>query len=91
LAAPWAKIRELAGINKNFVVYSLRHSSIVRGLRAGLPVELVGKLHDTSAVMISKHYAAYIIDAMDEVTARAVIPLTSPAVSPLSPAKAARQ
>ena len=52
-------------------------SSIVRGLRAGLPIRLVAALHDTSSAMIERHYAAFIVDAMDELAARAVIPLTT--------------
>ena len=59
------------------IPYSLRHSSIVRGLRAGLPVRLVAALHDTSSAMIERHYAAFIVDAMDELAARAVVPLTT--------------
>jgi hypothetical protein len=49
----------------------------VRALRTGLPVSLVAQIHDTSAQMIQNHYAAFIVDAMDELAARAVVPLTS--------------
>jgi hypothetical protein len=62
-------------MSAGIVPYAFRHSSIVRGLRAGLPVRLVAVLHDTSSAMIEKHYSAYIIDAMDELAARAVVPL----------------
>ncbi|TQI75325.1 site-specific recombinase XerD [Bosea sp. AK1] len=63
--------------------YALRHSSIVRGLTAGLPLRLVAAQHDTSAEMIERHYAAYIVDAAEELTRRAITPLTPPAVSSL--------
>jgi hypothetical protein len=33
-------------------------------------------MHDTSSAMIEAHYAAYIVDAMDAVAAKLVIPLT---------------
>jgi hypothetical protein len=33
-------------------------------------------MHDTSSAMIETHYAAYIVDAMDAVAAKLVIPLT---------------
>jgi integrase len=77
LSRPWAEIIATAGIAADTVPYALRHSSIVRGLRAGLPVRLVAALHDTSSAMIEKQYAAYVVDAMDELSARAVVPLTT--------------
>ena len=89
LTRPWAAIVVRAGLSTRTIPYALRHSSIVRGLRAGLPVRLVAALHDTSSAMIERHYAAYIVDAMDELAARAVVPLTStPAtVTPISAAR----
>jgi site-specific recombinase XerD len=75
LTRPWAKIVKRAGLSETVVPYALRHSSIVRGLRAGLPVRLVAALHDTSIVQIERHYAVYISDALDELAARAVVPL----------------
>ena len=77
LIRPWAAIVVKAGLPAGTVPYALRHSSIVRGLRAGLPVRLVAALHDTSSAMIERHYAAFIVDAMDELAARAVVPLTT--------------
>lgn len=77
LTRPWAAIVARAGLAAGTVPYALRHSSIVRGLRAGLPVRLVAALHDTSSAMIERHYAAFIVDAMDELAARAVVPLTT--------------
>jgi len=75
LLRPWVAIVERAGLPADTVPYALRHSSIVRQLRAGLPTRLVAALHDTSSAMIEKHYAAYIVDAMDELAARAITPL----------------
>lgn len=60
------------------VPYALRHSSIVRGLRAGLPIRLVASNHDTSVQMIERHYARYIADGLEELSAKAVIPLLHP-------------
>jgi integrase len=81
LLRPWALILARAGLPADVVPYALRHSSIVRGLRAGLPVRLVAALHDTSSAMIEKHYAAYIVDALDELAARAVVPLVQKSTS----------
>ncbi|MEQ1943504.1 integrase [Mesorhizobium sp. VNQ89] len=77
LARPWSKIIKLAGLPADTVPYALRHSSIVRQLRAGLPVRLVAALHDTSARMIELHYSAAIVDALDDLSAGAVIPLVA--------------
>jgi hypothetical protein len=68
-------IIERAGLPADTVPYSLRHSSIVRGLRAALPVRLVAQLHDTSDKMIERHYASSIVNALDDLTAAAVVPL----------------
>jgi integrase len=62
----WAKTVALAGIPADTVMYALRHSSIVRGLKKNLPVRLVAALHDTSVEMIEKHYAAFIIDMAED-------------------------
>lgn len=66
-----------AGLASGTTPYAMRHSSIVRGLRAGLPVRLVAALHDTSSAMVERHYAAFIVDAMDELAAKAIVPLTT--------------
>lgn len=79
LTRPWAAIVAEAGVAARTVPYALRHSSIVRGLKAGLPVRLVAALHDTSTPMIERHYSAFIVDALEELSARAVIPLTGEA------------
>jgi len=73
---PWAAIVSEAGLPTTTLPYALRHSAIVRNLKAGLPTRLVAALHDTSIAMIEKHYSAYIVDAMEELAARAVIQLT---------------
>ncbi|MFL9824101.1 integrase [Rhodoplanes sp. SY1] len=78
LTRPWGLIREKAELPAGTVAYSLRHSSIVRGLRAGLPIRHVAALHDTSSAMIETHYAAYIVDALDDLAAAAVVPLVAP-------------
>jgi len=66
-----------AGLPASTIPYALRHSSIVRGLRAGLPIRLVAALHDTSVVMIERHYSRYITEGLDELVARAVVPIVS--------------
>ncbi|MFO0405468.1 MAG: tyrosine-type recombinase/integrase [Labrys sp. (in: a-proteobacteria)] len=77
LTRPWAKIRDRCGLPTRIVVYALRHSSIVRGIQANLPVRHVASLHDTSAAMIERHYAAFIVSALDELAAATAIPIAT--------------
>jgi integrase len=74
LTRPWALIREKAGMPK-VIPYALRHSSIVKGIRENLPLRLVAALHDTSVAMIERHYARWITSGLEELAARAVVPL----------------
>jgi integrase len=74
LVRAWAAIRERSAM-PDVIPYALRHSSIVRGIRANLPIRLVAALHDTSVAMIERHYGRYIADGLDELAARAVVPL----------------
>ena len=70
----WPAIRERADMPE-VIPYALRHSSIVRGIRAGLPLRLVAALHDTSTAMIEKHYAKWIVSGLDEMARAAIVPL----------------
>ena len=79
----WNRALAAAELPADLVPYSLRHSSIVRGLRAGLPVRLVAAVHDTSLSMVEKHYAAFIVDQSEELLRRALVPLTGARVAPL--------
>ena len=72
----WHRALTLARLPR-LAPYALRHSSIVRQLREGLPVRVVAGLHDTSTAMIERHYSAYILDMADELARRAITPLVS--------------
>ncbi|MDG4902933.1 MULTISPECIES: integrase [unclassified Mesorhizobium] len=71
---PWYEIRARAKM-PTVIPYSLRHSSIVRGIRANLPIRLVAALHDTSVPMIERHYGRWIADGLEDLAAAAVVPL----------------
>lgn len=73
----WAAVVERAGLPPGTIMYSLRHTSIVRGLRAGLPVRLVASLHDTSTEMIEQHYSAFIVDMTEDLARRAMLNLVA--------------
>mgnify|MGYP001129901950 CR=1 FL=1 len=69
----WAAVVEQAELPQGTIMYALRHTSIVRQLRAGLPVRLVASLHDTSTEMIEKHYSAFIVDMSEDLARRALL------------------
>lgn len=75
MARMWKQAVEAAGLPAATIPYALRHSSVVRGLRVGLPIRLVAALHDTSVAMIERHYSRWITEGLDEMAARAVVPL----------------
>lgn len=73
----WPKVVKRAELPVGTVMYALRHSSIVRGLRGLLPVRLVAALHDTSVEMIEQHYAAFIVDVTEDLARRAMLSTSS--------------
>ena len=77
MSRPWRATVAAARLPPVLVPYCLRHSSIVRGLRAGLPVRLVAAVHDTSAEMVERHYGAFIVDASEDLLRRALVPMAS--------------
>src|SRR6185295_581501 len=70
----WQGVMTEAGF-LGVIPYALRHSSIVRGIRANLPIRLVAAVHDTSVTMIERHYSRWITEGLEEMVARAVVPL----------------
>ena len=54
-------------------MYSLRHSSIVRMLKANVPIRLVASLHDTSTRMIEQYYSRHIVEHSDEISRQALL------------------
>lgn len=75
LTRVWRDIRERAGVRPEIVPYAFRHSSIIRGLRANLPIRLVAAMHDTSVAIIESNYGRYIADGLEELASRAVVTL----------------
>jgi integrase len=61
------------GCDPAATAYSLRHSSIVRQLLAGVPIRLIASLHDTSVRMIEKHYSKYITEHSDDISRHALL------------------
>jgi hypothetical protein len=53
-------------------------------LRKGLPVQLVAKLHNSSANMIERFYGAHIADALGELARSAIIDFAPAPVTPIA-------
>ena len=70
--------------------YALRHSHITAQLLAGLPVQLVAKLHDTSASQIEKHYAATIASHTDDLVRGAMTDFGVPGRRVVDPLRGTR-
>ena len=84
-ARPFARAVAAIGEDPETVSsYALRHTHITAQLLAGLPVQLVAKLHDTSASQIEKHYAATIASHTDELVRASMIEMDRPAAEVVS-------
>ena len=59
-------------------MYALRHSSIVRGLLAGVPIRVVAVNHDTSVAMIERTYSRHIGEHADQLARAALLDTTAP-------------
>lgn len=77
LARPIRAAARVANLPAATSSYSFRHSSIVRGLRDGLPIRLVAQLHDTSIQMIERNYTRFLADALEDVARKAIVSLTA--------------
>jgi integrase len=75
LNAIWPQAVAKAELPDGTIMYALRHSSILRGLKAGLPVRLVAAQHDTSSGMVEAFYSAFITDATEDLLRKASLEL----------------
>jgi len=77
---PFARAVIAAGADPEEVTtYALRHSSIVRQIKAGVPLRIIAVTHDTSTQMIEAHYSNQIADHSDELTRAALLDFSTPA------------
>lgn len=75
---PFAEAVARAGFDPSITIYSLRHSSIIRQLLAGLPVRVVAAAHDTSAAVLERSYSAFIADHADALTRGVLLDIAQP-------------
>jgi integrase len=74
ITRPWQAIREKAKLPE-VTPYCLRHSSIVRDIKANLPTRLVAAKHDTSEAIIRRHYARWITSDLEALVRDRLVPL----------------
>lgn len=72
--AGWETVRQISGI-ADIIPYALRHSSIVRAIKAGLPIQFIAARHDTSVQMIEQHYARFITAALEKMEESVLVPV----------------
>jgi integrase len=76
---PFARIAESAGQDPAEVtIYALRHSNIVRAIKAQVPIRIVAAQHDTSVAMIERTYSRFIGDHSDALARAAMLDTTEP-------------
>jgi len=83
LTRSWKEIVAVVDLPAGTIPYALRHTSIVRMLRANVATRFVALAHDTSVAMIEKHYAAFVMDDVTDIVRRAVEPVMGGAFVPL--------
>jgi integrase len=79
LRDPFALIAARVGVTET--MYALRHSSIVRSLLRGVPLQLVASLHDTSPRQMQATYAKFIAENAGDIARRGLLDLAPAAVS----------
>ena len=79
---PFARIVKRCNLDPEVTIYALRHSSIVRQIKANVPLRIIAVSHDTSVAMIERHYSAEIADFADDIS-RAAMLTTEAEIVPL--------
>jgi integrase len=67
------KVLTRLGLDTTLTPYVLRHSSIIRQIRAGTPLRMIAFVHDTSVVEIERTYARYLNDASHDLIRKGLL------------------
>jgi integrase len=73
-------VLERLGLDLSLSPYVLRHSSVIRAIRANVPLRLIAFSHDTSIVEIERTYGRYLNNASDDLTRGALLADAAPVV-----------
>jgi integrase len=66
-----------AGLDPDQIsIYALRHSSIVRMIKAGVPIRIIGSVHDTSVGQIESNYSKHIASVSDDLVRPTLLDLS---------------
>jgi hypothetical protein len=76
----FAAIVAACGLDPKITVYSLRHSSIVRCLLAGIPARVVCARHDTGLASLERNYSRFISEHADQYARQGLL-LRAPAAT----------
>lgn len=71
-------------------MYALRHTSIVRQIKANVPIRIIAALHDTSVVMIERNYSEYIADHADDLARPTLLETIAEVIALPPPSRKAR-
>ena len=66
-------VLERLGLDPTLTPYTLRPSSIIRQIRSGTPLRIIGFAHDTSAAEIERTYGRYLNNAMGDLTRKGLL------------------
>jgi integrase len=66
-------VLERLDLDLSLTPYVLRHSSIIRQIRANVPLRLIAFSHDTSVIEIERTYGRYLSNASGDLTRKALL------------------
>jgi hypothetical protein len=66
MSARFRVVLKRLDLDLSLTPYVLRHSSIIRQIRANVPLRIIAFNHDTSTVEIERTYARYLNNASDD-------------------------
>ncbi|MCK1483410.1 site-specific integrase [Bradyrhizobium sp. 193] len=73
MSARFRVVLERLDLDLTLTPYTLRHSSIIRQIRANTPLRMIAFTHDTSVAEIERTYARYLDDVSDDLTRRGML------------------
>jgi integrase len=66
LSVHFRVVLERLGLDLSLTPYTLRHSSIIRQIRANTPMRIIAYAHDTSVIEIERTYGRYLNNASED-------------------------
>jgi hypothetical protein len=72
------EIARVEADGESVTIYALRHSNIVRQLKANAPIRIVAANHDTSVAMIERNYSEFITDHTDDISRAVMLEIAAP-------------